>query len=306
MDQSLNTFFQNLAEDIQGNINDSRDLTGKVVLSVGLVLLLILSERLVRFVVRHLVDNLKAINVLTSVSAYFLRIASALLLVRIWVNALDFLLVILLVIGGFALLSLKGLFANLVGWFLIINKHPFRVYDRIEIDGVKGEVMKIRPFYFVMMELSNWFDAESPTGRTVRIPNKQVLEEPLFNYNELTPYIWKEIKYLLTYQSDWEAALEIMETETNAYYQEFLRQNFENETQRQAAFKEFELFDGDPDPVTIMDVQDRGIEVKIRYLVFYKDGTAVQTQLHQKILKNFQANPQIQLVGNTIAIEKTE
>lgn len=304
MNQQLTDFFNGLFNDIQTNINDPKEFTGKLLLSVGIVVLLVISERLIRRIWRRTGASIKVGNVLTSLGLYFLRVIAVLLLVRIWINALDFFILLLIGIVFLMMMTIKGLFSNITAWIIILNKHFFRIYDRIEIDDVKGQVIRFNPFYFTVMELSHWFDAESPTGRTIKIPNKMILEKPVSNYNELTNYVWKEIDYLVTFQSDWENALDIMYQNVNDYYQKLLAEHFDDQKKRTTTFKTFELFDGEPEPVKIVDVQKDGIALKIRYIVYYKEGTTVQSDLHQKILKDFANAGTIEMAGNRLYVNQ--
>ena len=48
--------------------------------------------------------------------------------------------------SGVPLSSLEEVILSVAGWVLILVRHPFCIGDRIEINGVKGDVIDIRLF----------------------------------------------------------------------------------------------------------------------------------------------------------------
>jgi hypothetical protein len=57
------------------------------------------------------------------------------------------------------------------------------VGDRIELGGVKGDVIDIRLFQTSLLEIGNWVDADQSTGRIVHVPNSTVFKEENYNYS---------------------------------------------------------------------------------------------------------------------------
>lgn len=306
MDQQISSFFDGIFKEIVVNIKDPSEFTGKLAMTLILAVFWFICERLVSHLALQQMKDIKALNVFFSISRFLLRLLFVIGVTWIWLNALDALLILVLVGAIFLGLSVKGLISNIVGWLLIINRHHFRVYDRIEIDDLKGEVLSVNPLFFTLMELGNWYTAEAPTGRTVKFPNNIILSKKVTNYNELTPFVWKEIGYLVTFTSDWQKAHQIMLQVTEEYYEEFQRTYFADPRQREKFERQFQLFDGEPSPQKIIDVQEQGVALKIRYPVCYTEGTKVATQLHEKILTAFAAERDIEMAGNRLYISSED
>ena len=53
-------------------------------------------------------------------------------------------------------------------------KKPFKVEDRIEIDGIKGDVMNISALDFEVLEISTKENNGQSTGIVVSFPNSTV------------------------------------------------------------------------------------------------------------------------------------
>ena len=73
-----------------------------------------------------------------------------------------------------------------------------------------GDVIDIRLFQFSINEIGNWVDADQSTGRIIHIPNGIVFTEPQANYTAGFQYIWNEIPVLVTFESDWKKAKQIL------------------------------------------------------------------------------------------------
>ena len=62
-------------------------------------------------------------------------------------------------------IALQDPLTNLAGWLFILIRRPFRVGDRIQVGANTGDVVDIRPFRFLMLEVGNWVHADQGTGR---------------------------------------------------------------------------------------------------------------------------------------------
>src|SRR5207247_10961705 len=114
-----------------------------------------------------------------------------------------------LVSAGSAM-ALKDPLAQLAGWASILWRRPFEVGDRIEIATHKGDVIDIRLFQFTLNEIGVWVDADQSTGRIVHIPNQLIFTEPAANDDEGFKYIWNEVPVVVTFESNWTKAKEIL------------------------------------------------------------------------------------------------
>lgn len=305
MGESTENFWDKILEEMMNNIQDPNEFSGKIGMSVVLLLLLIGLEWLFHQLWRKIIENVKMLNIVGTITRFLLRFLFLISLTRLWLNALDILLIVLIFIGVVLSLAIKGLISNVAGWFLIVNKHHFRIYDRIEIGNVKGEIISVGILYFTLMEISHWFDAEAPTGRTVKIPNSKILTEAVYNYNEMTPFVWKEISYNLAFESNWQLAQKIIAASLLNYYENFEKEYLADELFKKAVMKKMQLFDGELKPVQIVDVTKDGIVLKVRYIVYYTEGTYVATQLHQEILQAFQTE-KIEMAGRRIYFTQGE
>jgi len=87
-------------------------------------------------------------------------------------------------IGGMALaLASQDTVANLFGGVLVLTQRPFKVGERIEVDGVNGWVHQ---FGLRNTIIKNWY------GRQVLIPNKKFTDSVVINIDSQTLYYQEE------------------------------------------------------------------------------------------------------------------
>jgi small-conductance mechanosensitive channel len=192
--------------------------------------------------------------------------------------------------------ALHDTIANIAGFFFIAARKPFRVGDRIELDGVKGDVIDLRLFQFSIVEVGNWVDADQSTGRIVHIPNSLVLKMPLSNYNIGFEYIWNEIPVLITFESNWKKA-KAMLSEIGNKHAQALSAGAQEQIRRAA--RKYLIIAGTLTPIVYTTVKDSGVMLTIRYIVNPRQRRGTEQQMWEEILDAFASEPDIDLAYNT-------
>ncbi|MEQ8718342.1 MAG: mechanosensitive ion channel [Acidimicrobiales bacterium] len=116
--------------------------------------------------------------------------------------------------------AMQEVIGAIAGWFNITFGRVFRVGDRIEMDGVSGDVIDISLLKTRMMEIGSagggsWVQGRQFTGRVVSISNKATFTSPVFNYSSYFEYIWEELSVAVPHHGDWSTAVVILEEEAN-------------------------------------------------------------------------------------------
>jgi small-conductance mechanosensitive channel len=187
------------------------------------------------------------------------------------------------------------------GWFLILIRRPFEVGDRIELGGVKGDVIDIRLFQTSMLEIGNWVGADQSTGRIVNVPNSAIFKKENFNYSRGFEFIWNEIKVIVTFESDWKRAEEIMMSHAVEHAEEM-----ENVIKRkidimaQSYMIRYDKFR----PIVYVDIKDSGVELSLRYLTEARDRRATHDELCRYILSDFEKEESVNFAYTTYRIVK--
>ena len=195
---------------LPGDTADSSDIIRKILLSLGTLVAMSVIRRLLTRLLEGRFQDPRARYQVTKSITLASSIITLAIIGTIWLGAIRQLGTFLGLATAGAALALKDLIADLAGWVFIMWKRPFDVGDRVEIAGFAGDVVDLRIFEFTLLEIGNWVDADQSTGRVVHIPNQKLLSEPIANYTAEFPYVWNEIPVLVTFESDWKKAKEIL------------------------------------------------------------------------------------------------
>lgn len=115
--------------------------------------------------------------------------------------------------------AMQEVIGALAGWFNIITGSIFRVGDRIEMGGVRGDVIDVSLLRTKVMEIGSAQNRDTPvqgrqyTGRIVAISNKATFTEPVYNYSATFEFIWEELTLPVAFDADWRRAEQILAEE---------------------------------------------------------------------------------------------
>src|SRR5699024_12603938 len=98
-----------------------------------------------------------------------LAIISILIILGIWANVKNATILIITLTAALIGFSFKNLFCNIVGWFMLLRKKYFKLYDRIEISDIVGDVIQITPIYLKVLERGNSLSYSTTKGRVVNV-----------------------------------------------------------------------------------------------------------------------------------------
>lgn len=190
------------------------------------------------------------------------------------------------VAGAGVAFALQEVIVSLAGWVAIVFGRFFVTGDRIQLGGIKGDVIDIGLLRTTLMECGEWIKADLYTGRIVRVANSFVFKEPVFNYSGDFPFLWDEITVPVTYVSDHRLAREILETiihEVIDEYSAYAKRAWKD------VVKKYMISETMIDPVVTLVCTDNWIEFTVRYITDYKLRRATKNRIFGLILERFMA-----------------
>jgi small-conductance mechanosensitive channel len=229
--------------------------------------------------------------------AYITLAIGVLLIGREWLEGFNSLGTFLGLVSAGIAIALKDPLTNLAGWAFIVWRRPFDVGDRIEIGKHRGDVIDVHLFQFTLNEIGVWVDADQSTGRIVHIPNQQVFTEPVANYDKGFRYIWNEVPVLVTYESNWRKAKEIL-TAIAFKHAEHLTEEAERDLL--AASQQFLINYKKLTPIVYTSTAPSGILLTVRYLIEPRRRRGTVSAIWDDILTEFAAAKDIDLAYHTV------
>ncbi|MBZ0114074.1 MAG: mechanosensitive ion channel family protein [Thermoanaerobaculia bacterium] len=281
---------------LAGALNEGSGWPAKLALSFLAIVALWLLRRLLVGVVEIRDVEAQSRYRWRKMTAWMTGLASILVVSFIWMDQFRSLTTFLGLLSAGLAIALKDFVAGIAGWLYIVIRAPFTAGDRIEIAGVSGDVIDVRLFKFTLMEIGNWVDADQSTGRVVHVPNGFVISSTLFNYSRGFHYIWNEIPILVTFESNWKKArdllLEIVEKETHGFTDEAA-------STLEKAAKRYYLYFTHLTPIVYTRIADSGVLLTIRHICPPRRRRGVGDALAQAILQRFAEHDDIDLAYPT-------
>jgi len=203
---------------------------------------------------------------------------------RIWFAGFQAVSTYLGLLSAGLAIALQTPLVNLAGWAFILWRKPFNVGDRVQVGNYRGDVIDQRIFMFSLLEIGNWVDADQSTGRIIHIPNGSIFNDVLANYGQGFHYIWNEIPVLVTFESDWKKAKQLLFKISEMHggsISEAAQQKVRD------ASKKFMIFYNKLTPTVYTSVKDCGVMLTIRYLCDPRTRRGTEQDMWEAILEAF-------------------
>lgn len=176
--------------------------------------------------------------------------------------------------------ALQEVILSIAGWFAIFGSNMYKPGDRIEINGVKGDVIDIGVTKTTLMEIGEWVKSDNYSGRIVQISNSFVFKGPVHNYSTDFPFVWDEIDLPIKYGSDIQLANQIILDAARtslSVYADFAKTHWKNMVGK------YLIENAYVEPSLAMKLTDNWIEFNLRYVVDYKKRRMTKHQLFTDI-----------------------
>ncbi|MCB2194184.1 MAG: mechanosensitive ion channel family protein, partial [Deltaproteobacteria bacterium] len=183
--------------------------------------------------------------------------------------------------------ALQEVIVSISGWVAMSFGSLYRIGDRIQLGGIKGDVIDIGVLRTTLMECGGWISGDLYNGRIVRVSNSFIFKEPVFNYSADFPFLWDEIIMPVRYGSDYTLARGI--------FQEVLEEVTGDYASRSKAIwsqmtEKYRIEDLKVDPVVTLITNDNWVEYTLRYVVDYKNRRTTKDMICERVLNRIEGN----------------
>ena len=176
----------------------------KLTMSLFLISMILLSSKIISKIIINQADNVgdryNLLRITRFLSIVFsLVVVASFLFQNLYAAAVSFGLFSLVV--GFAL---QAPITSFIAWVYLVFRRSYLVGDRIQINGMRGDVVEINYLDTSILECSgDYLVNDRRSGRIIRFPNSLILREEIINYSgPQVPFIWNETAIQVAYTSD--------------------------------------------------------------------------------------------------------
>ena len=295
--RSLSSWYETVKNDYLEDLKNLLVRLRGLVVVIGVVLGI--GELWRRTIFRYVQDTRRRYQFLL-LRRIVLWIAIAIILVFTFATELSSIVTFAGLITAGVAVALQNVIVSIVGYFFLIGKYGIRVGDRVQVAGVKGEVVDIGMVRFHLMELAGGTMDSEPSGRVVAFSNSIVFQSTagLFKQIPGTSFVWHEIKLTFAPESDYHTVRErvnhAVDAAFSAYQENLERQR--QEMQRSLTYVSASALK----PKVTLHFTTSGIEVLIRYPVVLQKAVDIDEHLMHELLAEVDREPKLKLIGTEV------
>ena len=288
--------------EILNAIQSNPTISKILIVVIGLLLVMILGQLVKKSLSKRIkpenwYKTKKAINII----GYIIFI---LIILFVYSGSLSGITVALGVASAGIAFALQEVITSVAGWIAIISGGFYKTGDRVQVGGIKGDVIDQGILRTTVMELGDWVDGDLYNGRIVRIANSFVFKEPVFNYSADFPFLWDEIKIPVQFGSDYHKAQEIFTDCANRITGEYAK---ESQAHWDGLVRKYQIENASLKTMVSMKITDNWVEYTVRYVVNYRSRRSTQNALFSEILSAIeQSGGLVKLASATIHIVKNK
>jgi len=283
-------------------IKSRQDVLYRKLIKTGLVLLIgyLLVFLLVR-IINARVQKQRTQHLVRKYVIYFLNLLIILFVIFIWIQHISSLTIFLSAVGAGVALALQEVILSFAGWFMILFRRPFDAGDRIEFGGVKGDVIDISMLQTSLLEIGELGRRRPEYWQNSQCTQQRIFKRTSYNYSRGFEFIWNELKILITFESDWKRAQEIMISHALDRAEDIeaiVKMKIKRMSRR------YMIHYGKLNPIVYVDIKDSGVELTLRYLTEARKRRATQDEFARVILEDFEKEEKVNFAYPTYRIVK--
>lgn len=272
-------------EDLWDLLVDVESVSGRLVSSLGVaVAAWALAALLGRLLARHRTDPFERYFT-RKIVRYATAVVVVVVLAVLWRPfAGRFGVVLGFITAGLAF-AMQEVIGALAGWVSIASGRLYRVGDRVDVGGVRGDVIDITPLRTKLMEMgspqesTSWVGGRQLTGRLVSVSNKSVFTAPVFNYSAAFDFLWEELVVPVPYEEDWSRAESVL---TDAVREVSAKRDAQDAIERMR--RTYPIPAADLEPRVFVRATDNWIELAARFVVPVRTARGAKDEITRHVL----------------------
>lgn len=195
--------------------------------------------------------------------------------------------------------ALQEIIVSFAGFLAILFGNFYKIGDRIQLGGIKGDVVDIGILRTTIMEMGDWVAGDLYNGKMVRVANSFIFKKPVYNYSGEFPFLWDEITIPIRHGCNRELAKKMILDAVSETVQSYTAST---KTQWQKLTEDLYVENAQIDPMITMAFDENWMTFTARYVVDFKKRRTTKDLLYNKIMDALDKHPEIQLASSGMEI----
>lgn len=254
--------------------------------SILYLLIFRLINKLIILVCAKRIKTSRKVFIFNQNVSIIINIITFITLFIVWEPYLENIITIISFISAGVTIAIREIIINIFAGIFIKARKPFKLEDRISIDGIIGDVVVINTLSFKILEVRERENGEQSSGLIINIPNSFIFSKTLKNYNTAFKYIWEELTVKIPLDADVEKnKKEILQIVENNEIVASIPKKMDRAIHN--ASMEYRIYYNHLTPIIYTKVVDSHIELTARFLVHPKKSRIVEDDIWTKILQKY-------------------
>jgi small-conductance mechanosensitive channel len=189
--------------------------------------------------------------------------------------------------------ALQDVILSIAGYFRLSGRFGIKHGDRVELQGVRGEVVELGLTKLTLLELDGDGVQSGPTGRLVMIPNSSVFRDKFLNHPGHSLVVWRELRFTLSPDCDFRVVekqlLEVVEAVFARY-----RDSARSQLQEMERNLNTRLDSGRPQ--SRVRLGPDGLQITLRFPVDVRSEAQAVDEISRRLLDYIAREPHLRFV----------
>jgi len=200
------------------------------------------------------------------------------------------------VAGAGIAFALQEVIVSIAGWVTLAFSRFYKTGDRIQLGGIKGDVLDIGILRTTLMEIGDWVNGDLYNGKVVRLSNSFVFKEPVYNYSGDFPFLWDEIVIPVKYGSDINVARQLISIAAHDILGEYAAKA---RVGWDRLVNKYSIENAQVEPLVTTQADENWINFTLRYVVEYRQRRSTKDKLFTRILSDISNSDEVVQVACT-------
>lgn len=288
-------------QEFSSYISKNLGINGDYVYHISLTIIILVIMKIIKKVClkyANTIPNNKKSYMYFQNAKVVLNIIEIIIIFFVWDDYIKSIITLISFVSAAFTIAIRDLIFNFFSGIYIKIKKIFEIEDRIEINGLKGDVVNLNAMSFEVLEVSDREENGQSTGIIVTVPNSTVFSHPVKNYNKAFKYIWDEIMVRVPLDCD------LVRTKNELYK---IVNNIDiikaipikMKKQINQVSSNYRIYFNQFDPIIYTRVVENYVELKIRFLIHPKKARYVESLIWNRILFSYH-NQEIELYRSEV------
>lgn len=267
-------------------LNDTKKLyIALLIISILIFIIVQIFKFFCKKIAQHIKNEKKSYTFYSAIRI-FCNLFFIFSLIFLWGNHIQNLITLISFLSAGFAIAIRDLILNWICGILIKVNKPFKIEDRIVVNGIKGDVISLSALSFELLEVSDKEDNGQSTGIVINFPNSCLFSGPIKNVTKGFKYIWNELKIDISLDADLaKNKQELYKIINSIETVKSIPRKMKNQISEVNTM--YRIYYNNYEPIIYTKIENNHISLYLRYLMHPKKARYIESVIWNKIYEAY-------------------